>query len=46
MRKMAKQAIALTMDTPLSHKQLLFVEYYVQNASNGTAAARGRGLPG
>ncbi len=37
---------ALTMTTPLSPKQLLFVEFYVQNASNGTTAARAAGYKG
>ena len=40
------QATALTMVTLLSPKQLLFVEHYVQNASNGTAAARAAGYKG
>lgn len=30
----------------LSHKQLLFVEYYIQNGGNGTAAARAAGYRG
>jgi len=41
-----KKAIALTMATPLTPKQLLFVEHYIQNASNGTAAARAAGYRG
>jgi phage terminase small subunit len=41
-----KQATALTMETPLTPKQLLFVEHYVQHASNGTAAARAAGYKG
>lgn len=41
-----KQTTALPMATPLTHKQLLFVEHYVQNASNGTAAARAAGYRG
>ena len=41
-----KQATALTMTTPLTPKQLLFVEHYIQNASNGTAAARAAGYKG
>ena len=42
----SKQATALTMVTPLTPKQLLFVEFYVQNANNGTAAARAAGYKG
>lgn len=33
-------------DTFLSHKQSLFVEYYIQTGGNGTAAARAAGYRG
>lgn len=33
-------------DTFLSHKQLLFVEHYIQTGGNGTAAARAAGYRG
>ena len=34
------------MDTPLTHKQLLFVENYIQTGGNGSAAARAAGYRG
>jgi phage terminase small subunit len=34
------------MDIPLTHKQQLFVEHYIQNGGNGSGAARAAGYKG
>tara|TARA_R110002049_G_scaffold188251_7_gene356617 strand:- start:12226 stop:12654 length:429 start_codon:yes stop_codon:yes gene_type:complete len=34
------------MAIPLTHKQLLFVEHYIQNGGNGSGAARAAGYKG
>ncbi len=36
----------MTMDIPLTHKQSLFVEHYIQTGGNGLASDRAAGYKG